>query len=217
MLKTILTALSILTAICIAPLAAQVSGVPGDGIPDFYYFATDGTVETSVGPITREAGVMTMDTDGIDIVAMFIGGPNATLSCLLCNGENLPGTDALGNSSTWTIGFSAGSNQWVRTNPLSGPGFRGVVGEAFIDGNVMQLPWPDDQPPFLTFGSGLASFNPGLSENSFSKVFDGGAFNVQWASDSGAGGFTNVAVVVPEPGGMLLLLSGLAILLRRIR
>ena len=57
---------------------AMMSGVataqvPGDGIPDFYYFPGGGDVMTSQGMITRAAGDLTMDTDGADIVAVFVG------------------------------------------------------------------------------------------------------------------------------------------------
>jgi hypothetical protein len=204
---------------------AMMSGVataqvPGDGIPDVYYFPTDGEVMTSQGMISRPAGDLTLDTDGADIVAFFVGGADVSTSgCNLCDGNNLPGTDALAGTSAWTVGFSAGSVQYIRTNPLSGTGFRGVVGTGFVDGTDTVQDWPADQPPFLDFsdiGVGLANYGPGAT---FDKVFDGGAADVQWANDAGGGGFVNVTTVttIPEPASFSLLgLAGLALLgLRR--
>ncbi|MEM8681488.1 MAG: hypothetical protein AAGF97_19245 [Planctomycetota bacterium] len=118
-----------------------------------------------------ESGVMCLDTGITDLVAVFIEGPDVSeLGCELCDGMNLPGEDALGNSSTWTVGFINGSTQWIRTNPLQGRGFVGAIGEYFVDGNGVEQAWPEDFPPFLDFPAafaGIANYGPGLSSSDF--------------------------------------------------
>ena len=82
----------------------EQSGKPGDGIPDFYYFAVDGSRLMSSGSVHRPAGTMIVDTDGADLVAWLIGGPDVSRTdCYLCDGMNMPGEDALAGSSTWTV------------------------------------------------------------------------------------------------------------------
>ena len=211
-------------------IAATVCGwasaqTPGDGVPDFYYFAADGTVATSFGDVSRSAGTMLVDTDGFDLVAMFIGGADVSVTgCFLCDGMNLPATSDT-DASTWTVGESNGSTQWIRTNPLQSRGFVGVISEGYVDGSDMNQDWPDDFAPFLDFpdaGTGLAMYDAGLTEADFPKVFSptesGGSFNVQYAQDTPGEFFTNVTIVVPEPGtwGLLGLgMLGLAFGLRR--
>jgi hypothetical protein len=132
--------------------------------------------------------------------------------CTLCDGNNLPGEDALAGASTWTVGRSAGSTQWIRTNPLAGRGFVGSIGDYYVDGNGATVTdWPADVPPFLNFpeaGMGIAVYAAGLGDADFGEV--------TFASDDGS---TSVGVVdiVPEPATFSLLgLAGLALLgLRR--
>ncbi len=198
---------------------AGESGVPGDGIPDFYYFPSEAEVLTSDGLITGTAGTVVMDTDGVDAVAFFIGGADISVDgCALCDGMNMPGTDALAGTSAWTVGFSAGSTQWIRTNPLAGRGFVGVVGESYVDGDNAVQAWPEDVPPFLNFSDAGAGVGDYGLEATFDAVFAGpqeGAWQVQLGTDDGRGFFTNVSVV-PEPASFLLSLAGLALLgLRR--
>ncbi|MHC4992730.1 MAG: hypothetical protein ACYTGC_17300, partial [Planctomycetota bacterium] len=164
--------------------SAQVSGTPGDGIPDVYYFPADGlTVNTSVGVVGRPGGTLLLDTDGVDVVVILVAGPNGIPGCDLCDGGFLPDpNNPPFFASNWTMGFAAGSTQWVRTNPFIGPGYVGVVGE-------------DDDPNNLGFPDhGLTNYGPGLSDADFPGSFDGGR-SVLIASDSGAHVTTNVTVV----------------------
>jgi hypothetical protein len=126
-------------------------------------------------------GVLSVDTLDFDLVALFIEGPDVSVSgCNLCDGMNLPGTDALADASVWTVGYSAGATQWIRTNPLQGRGFVGSIGDFYIDGKGVQQNWPLDFPPFLDFpaeGLGIAVYQTGLSSADFG--------NVTYASDDG--------------------------------
>jgi hypothetical protein len=137
------------------------------------------------------SGVMCVDTQGTDIVAIFITGPDVSVAgCELCDGMNLPGSDALAGTSTWTVGRSAGSTQWIRTNPLVGRGFVGSIGEFFIDGNGVSQDWPEDIPPFLDFPdpyAGIANYGPGLTPSDFGEA--------TFASDAGSSGGGNGSVV----------------------
>ncbi|MEM8680293.1 MAG: hypothetical protein AAGF97_13175 [Planctomycetota bacterium] len=138
-------------------------------------------------------GIMNVDSQGVDLVAVFIEGPDVTGTCNLCDGENLPGTDAL-TASTWTLGFINGSSQWIRTNPLQGRGFVGVIAEEFVDGDGLIQPWPEDFPPFLDYpeeGLGIASYPIGTTCDDF------GTFT--YASDDGSSG-TGCLICLPEPG-----------------
>jgi hypothetical protein len=140
-------------------------------------------------PIT---GIVTVDTERSDLindlVAIFIEGPDVSVAgCTLCDGDNLPGTD-VASASTWTVGYSAGATQWIRTNPLSGGGFVGSIGEYFIDGTGAQQAWPVDVPPFFDFpdpGMGIAVYPTDLGASDFG--------NVTYASDDGT------VVVEPFP------------------
>ncbi len=171
-------------------------GISGDGIPDVYYFANSGSVLTSMGTISRPAGTLVLDTDGIDMVALLVGGPNVSLAgCLLCDDEDLPGIDIVANVGTYTVGFANGATQWVRTAPLQALGFRGVVGTGYIDGGGATQSWPAVDFP----QDGLADYGGGLMDSDFVKVFDDGAGtfrSVRWATDAGATGVTDVSVVV---------------------
>jgi len=204
---------------------AQVSGVPGDGIPDFYYFQDDTSpsVQTSFGLIDRPGGTMVVDTDGYDAAAMLIGGKNVStlaLGCDLCDGMNLPQSSAT-SAGTYTVGYGGvepnGSSQWIRTAPLQGLAFRGVVGTGFVDSSNVQQPWPADFPPFLDFPvQGLANYGTGLTSANFPLVFNDGATEALWsvriAGDTATPIFTNVTVIpgVPEPTAGLFGLAGLA-------
>jgi hypothetical protein len=195
---------------------AQVSGVPGDNIPDFYYFYLPGdtTAMTSIGPVTRPQGTMIVDTDGTDVVTMLIGGADVTGNpddgrYLIGNTARLPdpnGSAPLFNSD-WTVGFISGSSQWVRTNPLDTDGFVGVIAEALDD-------------PFSIFPDvGLADYGPGAI---FTKNFDDGTgtmFEVTYATNTSGTIWTNVTpVVIPEPTSLSLLgLAVLGMLARRRR
>ncbi len=178
-------------------LNAQMSGVAGDGIPDVYYFAKTGRVESSAGPIVRPGGVLTLDTDGVanDIVAILVGGPNVLADCDLCAGVNLP-TQSPAHSQ-WTVGFSGGSSQWIRTSPLSGDGFKGVIGTACYDAADQLQSWPADGGGLDFPEAGLADYGPGLAAGSFDEVFSDGVDNwsVLLATDAGGQIFTNVTVI----------------------
>ncbi|MEM8681330.1 MAG: Ig-like domain-containing protein [Planctomycetota bacterium] len=132
-------------------------------------------------PVT---GIMSIDSDGIDLVAVFIEGPDVSqgMGCNLCDGMNLPAEDPSGfDASSWTLGFINGSSQWIRTNPLQGRGFVGTIADSFIDGTGNTQPWPDDFPPFLDFpdvGGGIANYGSGLSLGDFGLV--------TFASDDGS-------------------------------
>lgn len=196
--------------VCLAGIAqGQVSGVPGDGVPDLYYFTADGlTAITSVGPITRPLGTVLMDTDGTDMVAVLIGGPDGVheLGAGPSN-SSLPDPNAPPFfASSWTNGFIADKEQFIRTNPLTGDGFRGVIGEYTDQFGI----FPD---------LGLANYGAGAQ---FIKNVDDGTgtmWEVQYATNASGVFFTNVTpVVIPEPGAMSLLslaAFGLLALIRR--
>ena len=162
------------------------------------------------------------------MIAVFVSGPDVSLppngaglpGCDLCDelsgfAKNLPQTPA-GVGSNWTTGFSQGSTQWVRTSPLSGLGFRGVIGTGYIttDTSTTVNTWPTDFPPFFVVPDfGLANYGPGLTEADFPGLFDDGSgtlFNVRFATDDGRDLFGNVTVVVPEP--VSLSLAGIGLL-----
>lgn len=174
-------------------------------------------------------GRMDINSEAFDIVAVLIGGPDVSVSgCSLCNvgPNNLPGEATnFADASSWTVGFINSSTQWIRTNPLSGLGFRGEIGEFWIDGTGTTQPWPDDIPPFLDFpeaGQGIAIYPTGLTEADFPKVFSDGSgeadFNVRFGTDASGDFFANV-IVLPEPNAMGLLglmsLALLGVVLRR--
>ena len=87
--------------------------------------------------ITRAAGDLVLDADGYagGVVALLIEGPNLIPSCVSPNGFcgmtlSLPDlNNPPFNASNWTLGNIAGKTQWIRTNPLTTPGFGGVIGE----------------------------------------------------------------------------------------
>ncbi|MEM8681045.1 MAG: PEP-CTERM sorting domain-containing protein [Planctomycetota bacterium] len=159
-------------------------------------------------------GIMTVDSGNIDLVAVFIEGPDvsAGMGCNLCDGMQMPAEDPAGfDASTWTLGFINGSSQWIRTNPLQGRGFVGTIADSFVDGMGMDQPWPDDFPPFLDFpdvGGGIANYGTGLGAGDFGLV--------TYASDDGST-TTSGVTVIPEPATAgLLSIAGLALLgLRR--
>ena len=179
----------------------------------------------SSGAVRREAGHLVVDTDGTDVVAMLVGGPDVTMSCGVCTGTDLPGIDYLANASTWFVGYSPnGRTEWIRANPLEGRGFVGVLGEQWIDGAGQPNPWDAGGfPPFVNGideGTPLAYYDPGLTSLAFSNTFedDNGRFwEVGYGSDTTGLLLTNVTVV-PEPSAPigLLLLSAIAFLRGRL-
>ena len=142
----------ILAAAVTCSVRAQPSGFPGDGIPDLYfypYLIDSLTFQTSFGPVTRPGGTLLLDTDGRDVVAVLVGGPNVSVApaCDLCDGQELPLSPSTGD--TFTVGYAGGSTQWIRTSPLVGRGFVGVIGTGYVDQfGVPRHEWPADVPPF---------------------------------------------------------------------
>ena len=178
---------------------AQVSGVPGDNVPDIYYFADAGaTAMTSLGPVERPQGTLLVDTDGTDMVTILVGGPDASLTSpddgkyMFGNTARLPDPNAQAPlfSSDWTYGFINGASQWVRTNPLDTGGFVGVVGE-YDDAFGI---FPD---------LGVANYGAGAT---FSNV-TGSDWEVTYATNSSGTFLTNVTTigVIPEPTSLSLL------------
>jgi hypothetical protein len=212
--------LGLVAAAAVAMFAGVVSAQPGDGLPDVYYFNMDGqSTMTSFGEVSRPGGTMLVDTDGtaFDMVAIFIGGPNVTPSGSntldLADGDHLPMSSDCFTASTWTVGFSpvgGGSTQWIRTNPLTTDGFKGVIGTGYFTtpGDTQQNHWCADFPPFLDYPTnGLANYGLGLTEDDFLKIFGPGGegqFSVQIATDDGRSYFTDVTIV-PEPATLSLL------------
>jgi hypothetical protein len=77
-----------------------------------------------------------LDTDGTDVIAILIEGPDVTNSP--DNGNYLTGSTAFLPdpnappplfASSWTNGYVNGLSQFIRTNPLDTDGFVGVIGE----------------------------------------------------------------------------------------
>ncbi|MEM8681420.1 MAG: PEP-CTERM sorting domain-containing protein [Planctomycetota bacterium] len=206
----VLGCVALCTGMAFGQTMSGLSGVPGDGIPDFYYSVDGSPITTSLGQIAApEIGRVYVDTDGTDAVAFFIGGADvATVGCELCDGMNMPGTDGLGDTSTWTVGAIGGSTQWIRSDPLQGRGFAGVSTYQFLDGADMPTAWPDDFLPFVDFPDanlGVANYGPGAM---FDEVLDDGTqtWSAQLATDGGAVFYTNVTpVAVPEPSALGLL------------
>jgi len=217
--------------------------VVGDGIPDVYYFQGDGSsVNTSFGTVTRPAGTLLLDTDvnaqgefSYDVVAVLVSGPNVSTpasGCDICDNFRLPTgspTSAIVAGGTYTVGFGGSSTQWVRTNPLSGLGFRGVVGTGWVRstgtppnqvvGSAADPQWPadvidpDDPTASVFYGiqkQGLANYGPGLTAADFPATFDDSVsetlWSVRFASDDGRNLYANVTIVppVPEPTSCLL-------------
>jgi hypothetical protein len=152
------------------------------------------------------------------------------LGCDLCTGSHLPQTDALADVGFYSVNYSpagpavAGASEWLRTSPLDGRGFLGVIGTGFVDGSGVQQPWPPDFPPFRNYPElGLANYGTGLTDADFPlKYVDGSGirWSVRFAADEAALLWTNVTVVpVPEPDVGLISMVGLAVVstIRRIR
>lgn len=233
--------------VLIAGLAAQVNGqVTGDGTPDLYYFQGpgDSSVMTSMGLVTRPAGTLLLDSDRdaagsfvYDIAAVLVSGPDVSLpggntGCDICNGYRLPTGSSTGSpvaGADITVGFAAGSTQWIRTNPLSGVSYRGVVGTGWVRntasntviGSAAAPVWPTDvvdpdapEPPdsiyYGVYRQGLARYAPGLTDAAFPKIFNDGLSDALWsvrlAADTLAPIYTNVTIVpgIPEPTSGLL-------------
>lgn len=186
---------------CGQPGYAQLSGMPGDGIPDLYYFSQDGLMaETSFGAVSRPAGTMLLDTDFRAFSGLAIAGPDvlSAPSCETCDGAQLPVTNTSG--VLYTVGSALGVSQWI--NGGLSRGFSGVIGAGFVDltGTVVNA-WPPDMPPALVFAKeGLANYGPGLAAADFPPVLSDGVttWNVRFADDTGTATFTNVTILVPE-------------------
>ena len=186
---------SVITLFFAAHVAAQVtaapSGIPGDGIPDLYYFRDDGL--TAPNGQTRDAGTLTLDTDGADFAALLVSDVEAHFfnGCILCDGGSGP-CNTPSNCHFFTAGNIHGSSQWIRTHPLSGPGPIGI----------------------FDLGLGLA----GLDSSYFQEVFDDQLAEDLWSfrfsTDSSGQFFSNVTIV-PEPSAMLLCVAGVPWVLRR--
>ena len=202
----------------IGQTTAAVSGSPGDGIPDVYYFARDGSVETSQGLITRSAGVMTIDTDGTDMVAVGVGGPDA-LKTTPDNGAYMIGsTAALPDphagpplfASLWSTNFADGATHWRRTSPTNTDGFRGVICEPTPPSNCIGFAlWPL---------SGLGNYGPDKTASDFSPLFEdpvsGALFNVRYETHA-SGTYLTKVTIVPEPTSVWLVLMVLVAAARR--
>ena len=172
---------SVSAAASFGQVTAGPSGVPGDDIPDVYYF--------------QETGLLQVDTDGQDFVALLVSDTSATFfdNCILCDGGGIDFPPPPGHF--YTVGNINDASQWIRTFPLSGDGPQGVYD--------------------------LAMGTPGLTQSYFTEIFDDTATEDLWSfrfatNDSGQF-FSNVTVIVPEPATFSLLgVAGLALLgLRR--
>ena len=143
------------------------SGGPGDGIPDLYYY--QGTATAPNGEM-RDAGTLSLDTDGCDFVALLVSSPDLTGDCVVCDGSVLenPNQPFPNNMHTFTHGFINGSTQWIRTLPLVSDGPIGIFDMAV---------------------------SPGLEGADFPPLFDGDQWSVTLAKDDGGVIYTNVTVV----------------------
>ena len=178
-------------------LSTGSAQIPGDGIPDIYYNPSTSpfNIFTSAGAVTLGPGEMTVDTDGQDMVTVLIGSgidvtsmpTNGTsVGCGLCDNGFLPDPFAAPFFvSNWTTGTIAGSNQWVRTSPLTTPGFVGVIGEYDDPGDI----FPDVLANYGTFAQ-------------FDRVFEddtGQFFEVLFATADDGVFYTNVSPYLSIP------------------
>lgn len=77
------------------------SGVPGDGLADFYYFGSNsGPATTSIGEIERPVGTLLLDTDGADIVAIIVGGDDVVTNAPDDGNHLTGGTEFLPDPTT---------------------------------------------------------------------------------------------------------------------
>jgi hypothetical protein len=196
-----------------------ISGMPGDSIPDIYYFAHAGTVQTTFGSITRLAGTLTIDIDlqpdGLLITEIAIGGADVSavaLGCDLCDGSLLP----FGSSVTeWVASYENGATAWRSVADGSGliRGFAGVIGTGYFGNDFQQVhDWPssDNFPSF-----GLADY--GIGQN-FTDLFtdsNGDNWQAKLATIESTilpdVIFTNVTLV-PEPNSRMLFVGLFSIL-----
>ena len=166
-----------------AQIIAADSGVPGDGIPDLYYFPTGGI--TAPNGVRSPPGTLLLDTDGSDFFVLFVADADAHFfnGCILCEGDLIPAPPPPGH--VYTVGNINGYTRWIRTFPLTGPGPRGLVN--------------------------LARGPTGLSEDYFARILEdpnsGEFWSFRFVSASGAEFYSNVWV--PEPSSSLLMFAGL--------
>ena len=183
--------------ICVGIIAGFASAqVPGDFVPDVYYFNGNGVpCNTSLGLLNRPAGTVIVDADGTDMVAVIIGGADV-ISGQVDDGSYLVGATAFLPgpmapaplmASSWSAGANPNGNQWIRTNPLDTEGFTGVIGET-----------PDD--PFSIFPNvGLADFGLGFPFEATLDDGSGGMWEVTTSTNGGDSFFTNVSGCIPDP------------------
>ena len=86
-----------ITAACFTALSSGIviaQGIPGDGIPDVYYWTASGDGAAAPNGEIKTAGTLQLDTDGVDFVVLFVSSPTnltAPENCLLCDGGEIDG------------------------------------------------------------------------------------------------------------------------------
>ena len=171
---------------------AALSGVPDDGIPDVYYFAVDGETLTTRGLISRSAGTLVLDTDGMDFVWISVGGADVSQSpdCDLCDDGVLPNLNLPPFFiSEYSVTGSSLDTVWEMTNPVT-PGFVGVVAEFDDD----ECGFGDPRCPEF----GLANYGDSAEFNRIHDDGNGNFWHVRFESFNQGDVFTDVTVV-PEP------------------
>lgn len=202
----------VLTLFCLALFAGITNAqfeerIIGDGVPDVIE-VVEGfeTFMTSIGVLTRDVGTLLIDTDGADMVALLVEGPDVVTTAPNCGcwltGDTAflpdPNAGAPLFASNWTGGYIQGLNQWIRTNPLEGDGFIGVVG-AHADDPFSIFPNEGLSTLDLTPGESMVG-NPVIFETSTMGGFETALNTMGAVYPSG----------VPEPGTMSLF--GMALL-----
>ena len=86
---------------------------------------------------------------GEDFVGLIVSGPDFRPGCILCDGDSLPALTPPG-FAFFTQGFIAGSTQWVRTFPLSGPGPVGVFDLSIGPTGLTDADFPVSHDPRLS-------------------------------------------------------------------
>lgn len=174
-----LVGLSVVTSLSWGQITVGESGVPGDGIPDIYYFATATTIETSLGPMTRDAGYVVLDTEKTtEFLGLVVSDVNSYFldGCILCGNDIIPDPPHPGH--VYNVGSFDQGTVWKKAFPLDGSGPTGVFD--------------------------LAQGPGGLPDTYFDQRYQppaGGSFWSAWYIPSGNGlvGFYTNVTVVPEP------------------